>query len=102
MWGSVFAEKRRKWPTRTNSSILSWSALHSSVVWPLFLWYRQYLVMSALGWLDVLRSGGMRSSRSRDLGTLSGAYLVKRGCLGSLGLESGRGGGLSRSMVEGV
>jgi len=31
----------------------------------------------------------------RDLGTLSGAYLVKRGCLGSLGLGSGREGGLS-------
>jgi len=41
------------------------------------------------------------STRSRDLGKLNGAYLVKRGCLGSLGLDSGRGGGLSRSEVEG-
>jgi len=60
-----------------------------------------------IGGLDVLQGGGMRSawrasSRSQDLGTLSGAYLVKRGCLGSLGLASGRGGGLSRSVVEGV
>jgi len=35
-------------------------------------------------------------------GDISGAYLVKRGCLGSLGLESGREGGLSRTVVEGV
>jgi len=60
-----------------------------------------------IGGLDVLRGGGIRSawmasSRSRDLGTLSGAYLVKCGYLGSLGLASGRGGGLSWPMVEGV
>jgi len=34
-------------------------------------------------------------------GPLSGAYLVKRGCLGFLGLGSGRGGGLSGLVVEG-
>jgi len=63
--------------------------------------------MSALGGLDVLQGGGMRStwrasSIRRDWGTLRGAYLVKRGCLGSLGLESGREGGLSWAAVEGV
>jgi len=60
-----------------------------------------------IGGLDVLRGGGLRSawrasSRSRDLGTHSRAYLVKRGCQGSLGLKSGRGCGLSRSVVERV
>jgi len=60
-----------------------------------------------IGGLDVLQGGGMRSawralSRRRDLGTLSGAYLVKRGYLGSLGLESRCGSGLSRAAVEGV
>jgi len=40
----------------------SWSALHTSVVWPLFLWYQQYLVMSAMEGLEVLRGGGMRSA----------------------------------------
>jgi len=63
--------------------------------------------MSALGGLDVLRGGRIRSaltasSRKRDLKTLNGAYLVKHGFLGSLGLESGRGGGLLRAAVEGV
>jgi len=71
------------------------------------MWYQQYLVMSALWGLEVLRGGGMRSawrasSRSQDVGTLSGAYLVKRGCLGSLGLESGRGSGLFGLVVKGV
>jgi len=32
-WSSL-RMKRQKWPARTNSSILSWSALQSSVVWP--------------------------------------------------------------------
>jgi len=63
--------------------------------------------MSRLGGLDVSRGGRMRStlrasSRSRDLGTLSGPYLVKRGCLGFPGLKSGRGGYLSWLVVEGV
>jgi len=49
-----------------------------------------------------MRSAWRASSRSRDLGTLSGAYLVKHGCLGSLGLESGRKGGLAGVVVEGV
>jgi len=63
--------------------------------------------MSALGGVVVLRGGGMRSackasSRRRDLGTFRGAYLVKRGCLGSWGLGSGREvyGGVV--VVEGV
>jgi len=61
----------------------------------------------SIGGLEVLRGGGMRSawsasSRRRDLGTLSGAYLVNRGCLGSLGLVLGRGSGLSGAVVEGV
>jgi len=51
------------------------------------------LVISTLGGVVVLRGGGMRSarkasSRRRDLGTLSGAYLVKRGWRGSRGLGS--------------
>jgi len=63
--------------------------------------------MSALGGLDVLRGGGMRSawrasSRRWDRGTFSGAYLVKHGCLGSVGLESGCEGGLAGVVVEGV
>jgi len=33
---------------------------------------------------------------------LNGAYLVKCGCLGSLGIELGRGDGLSGPVVEGV
>jgi len=53
--------------------------------------------MLALGGVVVLRGGGMRSackasSRRRDLGTLRGAYLVKRGCWGSRGLGLGREG----------
>jgi len=52
----------------------------------------------SIGGFKVLRGGGMRSawsasSRRCDLGTFSGAYLLNRGCLGSLGLDSGRGGG---------
>jgi len=44
----------------------------------------------SIGGFEVLRDGGMRSawsasSRRRDLGTFIGAYLVNRGCLGSLG-----------------
>jgi len=63
--------------------------------------------MSALGGLDVLRGGGMRSAwraslRRRDLGTLSDAYLVKRGFLGSPGLEIGREGGLVGEAIKGV
>jgi len=63
--------------------------------------------MSALGGLDVLRGGGIRSAwraslRRRDRGTLSGVYLVKHGCLGSLGLESSHDGGLAGVAVEGV
>jgi len=63
--------------------------------------------MSTFGGLDVLLGGGIRSawralSRRWDLETLSGAYLVKRGCLGTLGLESGREGVLSGAAVEGV
>jgi len=49
-----------------------------------------------------MRSAWRASSRRRDLGTLSDTYLVKRGCLGSLGLESGHEGGLSKAAVEGV
>jgi len=49
-----------------------------------------------------MRSAWRASSRSWDLGTLSGAYMVKRGCLGSLGLESGREGGFTRLVTEGV
>jgi len=40
-----------------------------------------------------MRSTCKASSRRRDLGTLRGAYLVKRGCQGSRGLGSVRGGG---------
>ena len=55
----------------------------------------------------VLRGGGMRStckasSRRRDLGTFRWAYLVKWGCRGSRGLESGRGGCGVRLAVEGA
>jgi len=39
--------------------------------------------------------------KSRSV-TLRGAYLVNYGCLGSLGLELGRGGGLCGPVVEGV
>ena len=49
-----------------------------------------------------MRSAWRASSRRRDLGTLRGVYLVKRGCLGSLGLESGSEGGLAGLAVEGV
>jgi len=49
-----------------------------------------------------MRSSWRASSGSRDLGTLSGAYLVKRGYRSSLGLESGCGGGLFGPVVEGV
>jgi len=61
----------------------------------------------SIGGLEVFRGGRMRSawsasSRSRDLGMLNEAYLVNRGCLSSLGLTSGRVGGLSGPMVEGV
>jgi len=63
--------------------------------------------MSALGGLNVLRGGGMRSawrasSKRQDLGTFSGAYLVKRGYLDSLGLESSREGGLVEVAADGV
>jgi len=63
--------------------------------------------MSALGGVVILRSGGMRSackasSRMRDLGTFRGAYLVKRGCRGSLGLGLGRGGCGVGLAVEGA
>jgi len=51
----------------------------------------------SMGGVVVLRGGGMRSackasSRRRDLGTLRGAYLLKRGCWGSHGLGSGQEG----------
>jgi len=49
-----------------------------------------------------MRSAWRASSRRRDLGTLSGAYLVKRGYLGPLDLELGREGGLSGAVVERV
>jgi len=32
-WSSL-RMKRRKWPAQTSSSILSWSALQSSYMWP--------------------------------------------------------------------
>jgi len=60
--GPSFLTNRRRWTARINSSILSWSALHSSVGWPLFRWYLQYLVMLALGGFRVLRGGGIRSA----------------------------------------
>jgi len=50
-------------------------------------------------WDEIGMEGFVEKSRSR---TLRGAYLVKRGCRGSLGLESGRGGGLSGPVVEGL
>jgi len=50
-------------------------------------------------WDEVGMEGFVKKAGSR---TLSDAYLVKRGCLGSLGLESGHGGGLSGVVVEGV
>ena len=67
----------------------------------------RWVTMSALGGMVVLRDGGMRlackaSSRRRDLGTFKGAYLVKRGCWGSRGLESGRGGCGVGLAVEGA
>jgi len=40
-----------------------------------------------------MRSACKASTRRQDLGILRGAYLVKRGCRGSRGLGSGRGGG---------
>jgi len=60
-----------------------------------------------IGGFKILRSGGMRLawnalSRRRDLGMFSGAYLVNRGCLGSLGLDSSCGGSLSGPVDEGV
>ena len=65
------------------------------------------MVISLLGEFKVLRGGGLRSawsasSRRRDLGTLSGAYLVNRGCLGYLGRDSVCGDGLSGPTDEGV
>jgi len=92
---------------RINSSIVSCSALHSYVVWPLLRWYLQYLVMSALGGLRVLRGGGIRSAcrasfRRRDQGTLRGTYLENWGGLGSLGLEYDLEGVLSILGTEGV
>jgi len=50
--------------------------------------------MLAFGGVDVLRGGGMwsacrTSSRRQNRGIFRGAYLVKRGCRGSLGLGSG-------------
>ena len=64
-------------------------------------------VMSALGGVVVLRGGGMRSackasSRRQDLGTFRRVYLVKRGCRGSRGLRSGRGGCGVGLAVEGA
>ena len=63
--------------------------------------------MSALGGVVILSGGGMRSaykasSRRRDLGKFRGAYLVKRGCRGSRGLGSGRGGCGVGLVVEGA
>jgi len=63
--------------------------------------------MSALGGVVVLRGSGMRSackasSRRRDLGTFRGVYLMKRGCRGSRGLGSGRGGCGVGLAVEGA
>jgi len=63
--------------------------------------------MSMFGGVDVLHGGGMRSacrasSRRWDRGTFRGAYLVKRGCRGSLGLGSGREGCVGEVAVEGV
>jgi len=63
--------------------------------------------MSTLGGLRVLRGKGIRSacrasSRRRDRGMLSGAYLKNRGGLGSLGLESNCDGGLSILRAEGM
>jgi len=60
-----------------------------------------------IGEFKVLRGGGMRSawrasSRSRDLGTFSGAYMENRGGIGSLGLDLEHEGGLSVLMAEGV
>jgi len=63
--------------------------------------------MSALWGFKVLCCGGMISawstlSRRHDLRTFNGAYLVNRGCLGSLGLDSSHGGGMSGLVEEGV
>jgi len=63
--------------------------------------------MSMLSGLRVLRGGGIRSacrasSKRRDRGTLSGAYLENWGGLSSLGLESDRDGGLSVLGAEGM
>jgi len=66
------------------------------------------LIISSLGGgFKVFCGGGMRlawsaSSRRHDLGTLSGVYLLNHGCLGSLGLDSGRGDSLCGSADEGV
>jgi len=49
-----------------------------------------------------MRSAWSASSSRRDLGMLSGAYMVKRVCLGSLGLDWGREDGLSGPVDEGV
>jgi len=49
---------------------------------------------------DGIRSAYKASSRRRDLGTLRGAYMVKRGYRGSRGLGSGReGGGVGLAVV---
>ena len=60
-----------------------------------------------IGGFKVFHGGGMRSAwsaslRRRDLGMFSGAYLVNRGCLGSMGLDLGRGYGLHGPVDEGV
>jgi len=65
------------------------------------------LFISALRGFMGFCGGGMRlawsaSSSRRDLGSFSGMYLKNCGCLGSLGLDSGRGDGLFAFPDEGM
>jgi len=62
-----------------SSSILSFSAWHSLVEWPVFLWYRHFLLRSALSGLKALLGGGISSALRAfcnifPLPTLKGVY----------------------------
>ena len=77
-----------------HSSILSFKATHSSIVWPKFRWYRQFRLGSALGGVWALLNGGMKlvfkaSSRTLDYLAIRGVYCENlidfRNSLGLLG-----------------
>lgn len=72
---------RRRCPTWISSSILSFSAWHSSVVCPLFLWYKNQQVWSAFSGLAALLGSGINSalkvsSKIFPLSAFKGVYLV--------------------------